>query len=1154
LYSCSSTESQDKLFQHLSPEHTHVTFANTIEENDSINILNYEYLYNGGGVGIADFNNDDLPDIFFSGNMVPSRLYVNAGNFLFKDITLQSGIDTRGNWVYGVSIVDINQDGWQDIYLSVGGIGNEDMFPNKLYINKGDLTFEESSEEYGLDDFGESIQAAFLDYDNDGDLDMYLLTGGGFEKSAITSRPILKDGAGRNTDRLYRNDFDKLLGHPVFTNVSAEAGILIEGFGLGVSILDVNEDGWPDIYVTNDYLSRDHLYSNNQDGTFSDKVDQYLKHTSHFAMGNDVGDLNNDGRLDIVALDMLPEDNYRRKLMFGPNQYDKFYLAVGYGYGYQYMRNTLQIKNADGTFSEIGQFAGIDKTDWSWAPLIADFDNDGLQDLVISNGYGKDVTDLDFVKFRQNISGLSNEKRKQALLDSLKVRPGIIVPNYAYKNNGDNTFTKVSEEWGFNTASVSNGMAYADLDNDGDLDLVVNNIDQAAFVYKNNLIERGKNDSNFLRVKLFGPDQNKNGFGALVSITGTDFQQVRLHNPVRGFQSSVENVIHFGLGNNHADTLIVKWSDGRMTMVVSPPINKVIDVLYANSEEAIKSNDKINTTLLLEDKRIAFKHTENDFNDFVRQPLLPHKLSQEGPGIAVGDINSDGLEDIYIGGSYRLPAHIMIQNAKGEFIISDFENDLECEDMGALLFDADNDGDNDLYVVSGGVEYYENHNNYQDRLYINKGHGEFIKDVAALPKITASGSCVVAADYDGDGDLDLFVGGRAIPDKYPQPPRSYVLKNDRGKFEDVTEKIAPGLKQVGMVTSALWTDFDNDNRVDLVVAGEAMPIKLFKNLGDHLEEVSSGSGLDNSDGFWNGLVAGDFDNDGDMDYVAGNLGLNGPMHASIERPITIYYADYDGNGSVEPLIGYFESGVNFPIPSLDILTSQLPSLKKSILYHRAYAQNSLDDLVKLTGNKSYETLYCKTLESSVIWNEGQGKFKITPLPKEAQLAPIYGLMAEDINNDGNLDLLGVGNSYSPEIVYGRYDALIGVTFLGPGKNFRFMSAAKSGLLVTGDAKGLARIETAKGPYLLATQNNDSLKSFALGKSTKVTSIKINPNEQFAIIFLKGHRSRKVEFGYGSTYLSQSSRSMIVNEQTDSVKIFNRNGELSRVVLSKEPLL
>ena len=1150
LFGCSGkdTGTGNERFQLLPSSETHISFFNKIEENDSCNILNYEYLYNGGGVGILDVNNDGHSDLFFTGNQVSNALYLNKGDFEFEDISQAAGIELKNEWCTGVSIIDINTDGYDDMYVCVGGMGNQSIFPNKLFINQGNLTFKEEAEAYGLADPGESIQAVFFDYDKDGDLDMYLLTGGGFEKSAIVARTILENGESRNTDRLYRNTYDSISGHPVFQNVSEEAGILIEGFGLGVSILDANQDAWPDVYVSNDYISRDLLYINNRDGTFTDQSLSFFKHTSHFSMGNDVGDINNDGLPDIVTLDMLPEDHTRRKLMFGPNQYDRFYMAVQKDYGYQYMRNMLHLNHGMGGFSEIGQLAGIHRTDWSWAPLLADFDNDGYQDIYITNGFGKDVTDLDFVKFRENAIPpfADKEKMEKLFLDSLKHRPSITLPNYVYRNEKDLTFSNQSAPWGIMQPSISNGAAYADLDGDGDLEIIVSNMDQEAFIYKNNSIERDSMAANFLRVRLEGPVSNPAGLGAQVSIYTQGASQFRYHQVVRGFQSSVEKVIHFGLElHKMVDSLIVQWPDGKQSYLSNLEANHTIGVDYKN---AVTSSPKSNTQeqYFSQVKVINYTHQETEFNDFRTQPLLMQGFSHQGPGLAVGDVNGDGWEDVFVGGAYQSSGALFLQSAEGGFEKRILPTE-DFEDLGTIFFDADGDGDLDLYVASGGSERYAGHSSYQDRLYFNDGKGNFALAASALPSMLTSTSVVTAGDYDQDGDLDLFVGGRVCPGEYPKVPKSYMLENRSGQFVDVTDHISPSLRNIGMVTSAIWTDFNNDSRPDLVLAGESMRITLLKNEENELVDITDQTSLADTYGMWNSLLTADFDNDGDMDIVAGNLGLNTPFDVSPEKPLEVHFADFDQNGSVDPIFASYEEGSSYPFASLDQLTAQLPMLKKYILHYRDYAKTTTADLLKLTGKDAYETLTCKVLASSFIENLGDDQFAIAPLPLQAQWAPVNGMAAEDINLDGLPDLVLVGNAYSPEVVNGRYDASIGTVLLNRGKN-TFQPLNHTGFFVKGDTKGMARLELSDNKSLLIiTQNNDELTSFVIEKYNDLKRIKPAEKERGAILTLSNGKQRKTEFPVGSSYLSQHSRSIVLTPQVKGVKLFDVKGQTTRQI-------
>ncbi|HEU5147151.1 MAG TPA: VCBS repeat-containing protein, partial [Chryseosolibacter sp.] len=1099
LFAVSACENQveekaDTLFVLLPSDSSGVDFINQITPSDQVNILTYEYMYNGGGIGVGDFNNDGYQDLVLAGSQVPAKLYINKGKsakrgFSFEDKTATSGIGPHENWAFGVSVVDINQDGLQDIYFSMGGPGNKNRFPNLLFVNmgvddSGNPRFEEKALDYGLADTGHSIHALFFDYDRDGDLDMYQLTGGGFERSPNNPFPIVKDGTARNTDRLYRNDFNEQAGHPMFTDVSKEAGVLHEGYGLGISFADFNEDRWPDLYITNDYLTNDQLYINNRDGTFTESVSDYFQHTSHFAMGNDIGDINNDGLMDVVVVDMLPDDHYRRKLMFGATQYNKFNYAVNHGYTHQYMRNTLQLNNGNGSYSEIGQLSGIYKTDWSWAVLFADLNNDQFQDIFITNGFGKDVTDLDFVKFRSNMtSEIKNEsRRRQILLDSLASRPGIEVSNYAYQNMGNLFFKNVSANWGFQSPAYSNGAAYADFDHDGDLDLVVSNLDQTASVYRNTLREKHPSTSNYLRVKLKGIPLNQSAWGSKVEIRHDGMIQSKYKTTVHGFQSSMEDILHFGLDSTMVvDTLIVHWPDGKTSMQTNVKANQVLQVDYNSGSFFESEEDKSRPTVFQEiDNRITHQHIENDFIDFNHEPLLPHKLSREGPGMAVGDVNGDGREDLFVGGALLQAGKIFLQRSGGSFEGRDLgAQELETEDMGALFFDADNDDDLDLYVVSGGNEYEAHHRHYQDRIYFNDGKGIFTKKSDALPDTDASGSCVVAADYDHDGDLDLFVGGRVLPGSYPKAPRSYLLNNNgKGKFLDVTAGVAPGLEQPGMITSALWTDFDNDGWKDLVVVGEYMPISFFRNVEGQKIVQHDDSGLTGSEGWWKSVTAGDFDNDGDMDYLAGNFGLNSHYSANAKEPINVTFKDFDNNGALEAITSYYEDGINYPTASMDVLTNQLPLLKRKILFHRTYANTSTDRLLEIAGAQGVGVLECRTLESAYVENIGGGKFQIRSLPLQMQFAPVYGMLAEDVNFDGNLDFIAVGNSYAPDVVSGRCDAFIGQVMVGDGHgSFKPMPITHSGFFVQGDAKSLVQVSTGSDLLTLVAQNDDAVKTF-----------------------------------------------------------------------------
>ncbi|MFH4967502.1 VCBS repeat-containing protein [Gaetbulibacter sp. M240] len=1145
---CAKNDAENKLFERIGADYSGINFENKITTNDSINILKYEYLYNGGGVGVGDFNNDNLPDIVLSGNMVKSRVYINSGDFTFEDITESSGFNTEGKWCAGVSIIDINQDGYDDIYINRGGMGNQSKFPNLLYINNGDLTFTESAEAYGVADKGESIQALFFDYDRDGDLDMYLLTGGGFEKSAIRIRPILKEGESRNTDHLYRNDFNEELGHPVFTDVSREAGINLEGFGLGVSVFDSNNDNWPDLYISNDYLSRDYLYINQQDGTFKEGSEEYFGHTSHFSMGNDVADINNDGLMDLITVDMLPEDVKRRKLMSGEHSQDIFNIELQFGYGHQYMRNMLHVNNGNKTFSEIGLLSGIDKTDWSWAPLMADFDNDGLNDIYVTNGFGKDITDMDFVKYRESKATAFKtvEELQKSLIDCLYYRPTIKVPNYAYKNNGDLTFQKETEAWGFNEPSLSNGAAYADLDNDGDLDLVVNNIDQPPFVYKNNLREKDSLHSNYIKVALEGPAQNKKGIGAKVTIFYGSSQNTRYNQPVRGFQSSVGTKLHFGLKDKaEVDSLKVMWPDGKINKLSNVKPNQVITLAYSNASYGSNSkNESIEHHYFTQDSLVDFFHKENNYNDFAVQALLLNKYSNLGPGMAVGDLNGDGLDDVFVGGSYGFNSLVFYQNTNGKFDKKELPDSAIYEDMGALIFDADGDGKNDLYLASGGSERYAGHKAYQDRIYFNRNN-ELTQGI--LPEMRTSTSAVVGGDFDNDGDIDLFVGGRLVPGKYPTAPRSYILENQEGKFKDVTARVCPFLEHAGMVTSAIWSDVDNDSYLDLLVVGEFMPITILKGDGKLLKNLTKSSGLANTSGLWNSIQSGDFDNDGDIDFVAGNLGENSILKVVDGHPVRLDYADFDNNGSVDPIFSKYENNGYYPVATLDQLINQLPLIKKKFLFYNTFAKSNTDAILDLFDANERKTLKAGELRTSYIENLGDGNFVATPLPIETQIAPVHGILPYDVDKDGYLDLLLVGNNYGTEVAVGRYDASIGhVLKNSDGKSFVAMNNKETGFSIIGDARSLVKIDSPEKSMILVGMNNATTSRLIID-TKKSPLVSPKSEEIFARIKLKNGQIRKHEWALGGGYLSQSSTGIEITENMESVTFYNRFHKITRKI-------
>lgn len=1147
IYLLACESSPKSLLVLLDPEDTGITFNNQLVETAELNILNFSYFYNGGGVSVGDFDNNGLTDIFFTGNMVENQLYLNQGQMTFKDVTQTAGVGSPDKWMYGSTTIDINQDGWLDLYVCASIAGKEELRRNMLFVNQGlneqgIPTFEDQARAYGIDDSGYSSQAAFFDYDKDGDLDLFILSNSKVEGIPSVYKAKVNDGSSDNTDRLYRNN-----GNGTFTNVSSESGILKEGFGLGVAIMDANKDGASDIYVGNDYITNDLLYMNDGQGSFVDKIDEAIQHQSRFSMGNDAADINNDGHLDIITLDMLPESNMRKKTVIIKNGYIVYINDNRFGYTHQYVRNMLQLNNGNMTFSEIGQLAGVHQTEWSWSPLFADIDNDGFKDLLITNGFPKDITDNDFISFRQKAGAYAS---KQDLLEQI---PSLKIPNYAFKNQGDLRFEDVSEAWGFIQPSFSNGAAFADFDNDGDLDYVVNNINDPAFLYENTLYHRKQKTAHFLRIKLIGPQGNTAALGTKVEIKyGDDQLQYHEHTLYRGYVSTVEDMVHFGMGKDTLiDQLRITWPDGNMTIRSNVKVDQVLEINYDSSnfqQPYAEPPHQPLVTNLTSSLEIAYVHQEIDFIDYNIQRNIPHKFSQYGPSIAVGDINGDGRDDAYLGGSRKYEGAIFLQQADGTFNSSGGmrNEEKEGEDVGSLLFDADGDGDQDLYLVRGSSEYPEDSEFFQDQLLLNDGRGNFRLSENALPPLKTSGSCVRAADYDRDGDLDLFVGGRVVVGSYPLSPRSYILNNNGGIFSDVTQEVCANLSNIGMVTDAIWSDFTGDGQVDLIVVGEFMPIQFFANEEGQLS-LQTATGITHLTGWWNSIIAADMDKDGDMDYIAGNLGENNFYCASPTQPLQVTAKDFDANGAMDAVLSCYlkaEDGSMkpFPIHSWQELNAQSPMFRARFQKYEEYGRTTIDELFTPEQMEGALIKEATHLSSSYIENLGDGTFSIHPLPLEAQFAPINGMLALDLNGDRNLDLLMIGNDYGNEVNMGQYDALTGLVLLGDGQG-AFMSSRsdQTGFVVNGDAKALALLSGPDGVQrILATQNRGPMKVF--GMTTEADHrLPVGTMDHMAIVYYEDGSIERHELHYGSGFLSQSSRTIPIHENVDKIELIDFAG-------------
>lgn len=1085
--SCKSGQQNNvEQFSLLPPDVTNVDFVNQLTETERFNQIQYLYFNNGAGVAAGDINNDGLADLYFTSNQNSNKLYLNKGDLKFEDITAQSGTGGAGDWKTGVTMADVNGDGLLDIYVCQVGKYKVLQGRNQLFINQGDLTFTEEASAYGLDFQGFSTQSAFFDYDLDGDLDMYLLNHSVHSSRSYGPVSLRLDHDSLSGDRLYRND--EVNGNRFFNDVTAQSGIYSSqiGYGLGVNICDINNDGLPDIFICNDFHEDDYLYINNGNGTFTDRFKESIQHTSRSSMGNDAGDINNDGLIDVIVLDMLPEEQKIRRQSGGEDDDDVYRIKLEYGYGYQFVRNTLQLNLGGGMFSEIGRLAGVFSTDWSWAPLFCDVDNDGYKDLFITTGIYRRSNDLNYIRFLTDNEFFEAENNKNTP-DSVLYQKMPLYPqyNYIYRNNGDLTFNNMAQNWGFKTRSYSNGSAYADLDNDGDLELISNNINENAYIYRNNATEQ--NNSHFLRIGLKWTGLNTRAIGTRVTVYHDGQKQIAEYFPTRGFMSASADDLHFGLGmTSRVDSLKVRWPDLSEQLLLDVTADQHLmldhsDAVKPTIKHQVNDDNKLVNSATL--PGLDYRHIEDAFENFKHEVLVPHTLFSEGPAIAVADLNGDGLDDLFAGSAKDQPSAIFMQQKDGSFkpeILPLFIIDLLSETVDAAAFDADGDKDLDMYLVRGGSEVSLGNPVLSDRLLINNGSGEFMES-ESIPPTANNGSCVAPCDFDNDGDIDLFVGSRSVPGAYGLSPRQLLLENDgNGKYSDVTEKRMKRFAKAGMVTDACWADYDSDGDHDLILTGEWMKITILENNKGNFTDATSRAGFGETSGWWFSLHATDIDQDGDIDLIGGNHGLNSILKPSADTPVEMYLNDFDNNGTLDQVISTLHDGTSYPVASLEQLNRQMPGLKEHFTDYTDFAEKST---LNIFGRRALGKAVKKNaalFESCLFINKGDGTFETVRLPMAVQFSPVRDIVTTDLNKDGNIDIIVAGNDYTVKPSYGRQDASFGWILMNDGVNrFKPIMPVESGFRVIGDARKLRTIEISGRQFIVVGINNSNLQIFKI---------------------------------------------------------------------------